>query len=196
MSQWGEPNRQAVLEACLPGSISRELAELPVTNDVPDVIGLLLHLPRTGLIVVPTASRPGSYCCTVVKGNEMYPRGGHDIVVGMDEIVRARPLDLDVLIPAARLAAAAVYDRCIADTEDSFNEFDEAFGEYMRVDPTYRDWVGPELPAGHEWRHCSPDYIAEFNDCPVALRRPCRCFGPESAGHDHAVLAGVSDARQ
>lgn len=91
---------RARLAAAPQGSINRQLAELPI-NIRERPRGLTLLLPRTGLVVVPIEyrpslgqasgnPRPGSdgWGCVVVRGNDTYPVGGHDIVVSSDEIRR------------------------------------------------------------------------------------------------------------
>ncbi|HEU5046108.1 MAG TPA: hypothetical protein VFT75_18455 [Nocardioidaceae bacterium] len=52
--------------------------------------GKLLLLQRTGLVVVPFAERPhGDWAVVVVKGNDTYPVGGHDLYVAGAEIEAA-----------------------------------------------------------------------------------------------------------
>jgi hypothetical protein len=96
MSMYGTAERTAWLADALPGSKHHALSELPVTNDVPNACGQLLLLPLTGLIVVPFVDRSPGYGCVVVQGNEHYPRGGYDLYIGPDEIVRAIPVELVV----------------------------------------------------------------------------------------------------
>lgn len=87
------------------GSINRYLATLPVRMRLWPR-GMLLHLPRTNLVVVPTEHRPGSHGgswnCIVVRGHGAYSDGGWDIIVSADEIRRSnriRPDYLDTLVP-------------------------------------------------------------------------------------------------
>ncbi|WP_138418684.1 hypothetical protein [Sinomonas gamaensis] len=56
--------------------------------------GLILLLPRTGLMVVPFAQNQHSWDAVVVEGSETYPRGGHHIAVGNAEIETALELPL------------------------------------------------------------------------------------------------------
>ncbi|MCU1492085.1 MAG: hypothetical protein JWM85_3490 [Acidimicrobiaceae bacterium] len=78
-------------------SITEQLAELPIVRDyVHDVKGLVLRLPRTGLVVVPVQELHRGWNCVVVIGNETYRRGGYDIYVSNNELRRA-PIDVDAL---------------------------------------------------------------------------------------------------
>jgi len=77
-------------------STNEEVAALPkMRQSAHDVKGVILFLPRTGLIVVPVNPRgrndwdcviiDGSRCRTE-EGRESYPRGGYNIVVGDNEL--------------------------------------------------------------------------------------------------------------
>lgn len=82
-----------------PGSINAELLELPEQRFYThNVKGMLLLLPRTGLIVVPyRAHAGGSWSSVVVDGDACrkeggtvpYPRGGYDIEVSELELTTA-----------------------------------------------------------------------------------------------------------
>jgi hypothetical protein len=74
-----------------PGSHNATLHALPVQRrHTHDVKGLLLFLPRTGLVVTPFQLREdGSWGCVVIVGNETYPRCGYDLLVSRWEIQRA-----------------------------------------------------------------------------------------------------------
>lgn len=89
------------LANALPGSTYAALAELPLTGvRWHDCEGRILHLPRTGLTVVPFRLNAGggsrSASCAVVEAPEgsLYPVGGFHIDVGVDEIERAVPREL------------------------------------------------------------------------------------------------------
>jgi hypothetical protein len=73
------------------GSANAVLHELPVQRrHTHDVRGMLLFLPRTGLVVTPfQLYGDGSWGCMVVVGDETYPRGGYDLFVSRWEIQRA-----------------------------------------------------------------------------------------------------------
>lgn len=74
------------------GSINRQLSELPVRQrEWP--AGMVLFLPRTGLVVVPVDPRKGYWGCVVVAGSATYPVGGNDLAVSVDEIKRGIRLD-------------------------------------------------------------------------------------------------------
>lgn len=65
-----------------PGSLNAELLALPQQRThVHDFIGHVLHLPRTGHVVVPFKRQPGGYDAVVIDGDESYPRGGHHLFV-------------------------------------------------------------------------------------------------------------------
>lgn len=52
--------------------------------------GRLLYLPRTEMIVCPFQQTPaGDWNCTVVRGNQTYPRGGYELLIFKDEIETA-----------------------------------------------------------------------------------------------------------
>jgi hypothetical protein len=94
------------LANALPGSTYAALAELPLTGVAwHDCEGRILHLPRTGLTVVPFRLNAGggslSASCAVVEAPEgsLYPVGGFHIDVCRDEIERGVPREL-VPIPA------------------------------------------------------------------------------------------------
>jgi hypothetical protein len=71
-------------------SINQELENFPVQREyVHDVKGRILYLPRTGLVVVPVTQNSSGWDCVVVKGNGVYPVGGHDVAVSNREILRA-----------------------------------------------------------------------------------------------------------
>ncbi|MGN6325774.1 hypothetical protein [Pseudolysinimonas sp.] len=82
-----------------PGSINAQLLELPEQRFYThDVKGMLLLLPRTGLIVVPfQESGDSHWSCVVVDGSAVtkedgshpYPRGGYHIDVSELELTTA-----------------------------------------------------------------------------------------------------------
>jgi hypothetical protein len=72
------------------GSINAKLHELAVVREhVGDISGMLLLLPRTGIIVTPIKMTTSGWGCRIVEGNDVYPRGGYDIDVSNWELQRA-----------------------------------------------------------------------------------------------------------
>ena len=73
-----------------PGSINAQLAELPAFREhTHDLIGVVLYLPRSKHVVVPTRHHQGGAGCVIIEGDESYPRGGHDVDVSDWELQRA-----------------------------------------------------------------------------------------------------------
>lgn len=55
--------------------------------------GRALYFPRTGMVMVPYRMTREGWNCVVVHGNDMYPRGGHDLLVMDYEIETAIELE-------------------------------------------------------------------------------------------------------
>lgn len=84
-----------------PTSINSRLHALPAYREhVLDLRGVVLYLPRTRWVVVPTRLLGGSgdmsMGCVIVHGDERYPRGGYDVVVSEWELQRAQRVVLDI----------------------------------------------------------------------------------------------------
>lgn len=74
-------------------SINDELETLPIEfGYADDPKGQVLRSPRTGLLFVPYREYDSGWDCVIVKGNDVYPVGGHDIYVSRKEIARCRAL--------------------------------------------------------------------------------------------------------
>lgn len=89
-------------------STNEYLQTLPVRRRSYEAGGHLLLLPRLGMVVVPHTKHKSGWDVVVVAGNDMYPRGGHDLFLGALEIETAIELiDHDGLLGLAGAAPAA-----------------------------------------------------------------------------------------
>lgn len=62
--------------------------------------GKILLLPKTNLVVVPHEQCRGGWYVTVVRGNETYKPGGHNLYISDVEIESALEYSLGELLPA------------------------------------------------------------------------------------------------
>ncbi|QOD06072.1 hypothetical protein IDT60_21150 (plasmid) [Pseudarthrobacter sp. BIM B-2242] len=80
-------------------------ASLPRRRYTHQAQGLILKLPRTGLVVVPFRSHKGGWSCVVVEGYGAYPVGGYDVSISNTEIETATELHLGEPVPVEIVTA-------------------------------------------------------------------------------------------
>jgi hypothetical protein len=96
------PRRGTVIPGHLrpPGSKNEALHELTAYREhTHDLKGVVLYLPWTRFVVVPTRLVGGGdygMYCMIVHGDKTYPRGGYDIDVSEWELQRAMRVVLDM----------------------------------------------------------------------------------------------------
>lgn len=80
-------------------------ASLPRRRHTHRAQGLILKLPRTGLVVVPYRSHAGGWTCVVVEGYGAYPVGGYDVSISNTEIETAIEVRLGEEVPVQLVTA-------------------------------------------------------------------------------------------
>lgn len=80
-------------------------ASLPRRRRTHQAQGLILKLPRTGLVVVPFRSHKGGWDAVVVEGYGAYPVGGYDVSISDTEIETAVELRLGEEVPVQIVTA-------------------------------------------------------------------------------------------
>lgn len=84
-----------------PGSANASLHEMPVRRvTIHDIKGMILFLPRSGLIITPTRIVAGGWYCAVVRGTTTYPRGGYNLHVSDWELYRAEEVWIGTFNPS------------------------------------------------------------------------------------------------
>lgn len=74
-------------------------ARLPRRRYSHQAYGLILRLPRTGLVVVPVRDYKDGWGCVVVEGYGAYPVGGYDVSISNTEIETAIEVRLGEEVP-------------------------------------------------------------------------------------------------
>jgi hypothetical protein len=74
--------------------------EAPKLRYSHEALGKILLMPQTGLVVVPYEQGKGGWYATVVRGDETYPVGGHNLFISKIEIESALEYSLGELLPA------------------------------------------------------------------------------------------------
>lgn len=81
------------------GSTNADLLALPQQrNFTGQMRGGVYLLPRTGIVVTPARDTADGAGCIVLIGDDVYPRGGHDIWVSDLELQTAVELDLSAVV--------------------------------------------------------------------------------------------------
>lgn len=86
-------------------SINDYCARLPRRRYAHTAHGLILKLPRTGLVVVPFRSHTTGWDAVVVEGHGSYPVGGYDVYISNNEIETAIEVRLGAEVPVKLVTA-------------------------------------------------------------------------------------------
>lgn len=86
-------------------SINDYCAQLPRRRFAHQAHGLILRLPRTGLVVVPCRWHKYGWDAVVVEGHGDYPVGGYDIYISNNEIETAIEVRLGEEVPVQLVTA-------------------------------------------------------------------------------------------
>lgn len=75
-------------------------ADAPKLRYSHEALGKLLLLPKSNLVVAPFMQGRGGWTVVVVRGNALYPAGGHNLFISDNEIESALEHEIGELLPS------------------------------------------------------------------------------------------------
>lgn len=96
-------------------------ADAPKLRYSHEALGKLLLLPKSNLVVAPFTQGRGGWTVVVVRGNALYPAGGHNLFISDNEIESALEYTLGELMPAVPRKESdpnSIFSKMIKDKEN------------------------------------------------------------------------------